>query len=164
MAQGRKDGDVEDLGHQKGGRRADGDAHGYNWAKFTDDLGANKRADQPDDKTDEYNPPGSRLPVDAVHDVGHQKGERVSERTPGQPLTIKKLNKDIRSHNNGGHGKNAGKMGACHMFTVLCKGAATWPAGIADPVALRCSAPGRKLFRHGELDDLSALDRQEIVI
>ena len=33
----------------------------------------------------------------------------------GEPIAIEKLNKDIGGHDNGGHGKNAGKICACHM-------------------------------------------------
>src|SRR5690606_23742638 len=81
-----------------------------------------------------------RRALEAVREVGHEEREGVGEGTPGQPLAEEELHEDVRGHNDGGHGKDAGDQAAGHVGSVLTRSRRLGPGNRAGTGGLY--APG----------------------
>jgi hypothetical protein len=69
--------------------------------------------------------PRRASPVDAVHDVRDQKGDRVGECPPGQPVSKQVLYEDVRRDHRGRHCQYARQVISIHFISVFYKVAET---------------------------------------
>ena len=69
----------------------------------------------------------ARRPVQPVHQVGDEEGERIGEGAPGQPVADQELHQDVRGDDDHRHGGDAGEERAGHRAFRFGKVAETWP-------------------------------------